>query len=221
MRPFSLLLAAAAVFSFVRADEFAFFDACAEGDAAAVSAFAKKGLDVNYADENGATPLILAARNGRVEAVGALLDAGADMELAAEYPAQVDTPLSAAVQNSASSAVVVELLLTRGAKLDGRGRDGRTALMAAAARGLDDMVSMLIVRGADIEAQKVDGTTALFWAAHAGHADVVVLLLSKGAKVDRRERMDGSMPIHFACQVIPHTNKTGPKALAASNRAAL
>ena len=66
-----------------RADEFAFFDACIEGDAVVITSLlsSKAIADVNFPDENGATPLILAARNGRVEATAALLDGGADIEL--------------------------------------------------------------------------------------------------------------------------------------------
>ncbi len=42
---------------------FAFFDACAGGDTESVrSALAAGSIDVNYPDENGATPLIIGAR---------------------------------------------------------------------------------------------------------------------------------------------------------------
>ena len=79
------------------ADEFAFFDAVIEGDGAAVSELiASDAVELDYADENGHTPLILAVRGGHVEVVGLLLDAGADIELASDYPADVDCPLSAA-----------------------------------------------------------------------------------------------------------------------------
>jgi hypothetical protein len=42
---------------------FAFFDACADGDTEPVrSALAAGLIDVNYPDENGATPLFIGAR---------------------------------------------------------------------------------------------------------------------------------------------------------------
>ena len=82
------LVAAALVFhesmiQMTRADEFAFFDACIEGDAVLITSLlsSKAIADVNFPDENGATPLILAARNGQIESTSALLDGGADIEL--------------------------------------------------------------------------------------------------------------------------------------------
>lgn len=71
-------------------DEFAFFDSCSDGDVDVNYSLMKSGnIDVNYSDENGNTPLILSAKNGHAHIVTALLDAGADIELAAAYPAQV------------------------------------------------------------------------------------------------------------------------------------
>lgn len=72
-------------------DEFAFFDACTAGDDAAILASLRTGVDPNYPDENGATPLILAVKAGQIKAAAALLDGGADIELPADYPSQVPT----------------------------------------------------------------------------------------------------------------------------------
>lgn len=51
----------------MHADEFAFFDAVSAGDTSAVSESLAAGVDPNYADEDGLTPLILAAKHGRLE----------------------------------------------------------------------------------------------------------------------------------------------------------
>ena len=78
------------IITVARGDEFAWFDACTEGDVGTVSSILSGGsMDVNYPDENGLTPMILAATHGHVGILNALLDAGADIELAANYPAQV------------------------------------------------------------------------------------------------------------------------------------
>jgi ankyrin repeat protein len=53
----------------VRADEFAFFDAVSGGDASSVGESLAAGVDPNYADEDGLTPLILAAKHGRLEVI--------------------------------------------------------------------------------------------------------------------------------------------------------
>ena len=80
-----------------------------------------------------------------MEVVGLLLDAGADIELASDYPADVDCPLSAAAGRG--DMPMLELLLGRGAKLEGSGRDGRTALMTAAAKGQVAAVRKLVSMG--------------------------------------------------------------------------
>lgn len=112
----------------------------------------------------------------------------------------MDTPLSSAAQNDHSE--IVKLLLSHGAKVDGRGRDGRSPLMAAAAKGKTSMCEYLVSRGAEVDALKFDGTSALYWAGFEGHAETVVLLLAADAKVDRTDYVDGSQPIHLAVQNV-------------------
>ena len=154
------------------ADEFEFFDACREGDAEAVKMFVDaQSMDLNYADEDGHTPLVLAVNQGHVDVVEVLVDGGADIELASDYPADVDCPLSAAASHGHLD--LVKLLLEKGASIEGRGKDGRTALMTAAAKGRLGAVVLLLDKGANVDAGKIDGTTPLFWASHGGHADVV------------------------------------------------
>lgn len=183
----------------VSADEFVFFDAVKSGDLEALNEVISLGtIDFNYADEDGNTPLITASRAGYNEVVSALANAGADLELAAEFPADVDTPLTAA--SAAGHLGVVKILLEKGALMEGPGRDGRTPLITAAAHGQYEVVKYLVDKGADVNAVKMDGTTSLSWAAYAPSADVVALLVDQGASVDVMDRVDGSQPIHFACQ---------------------
>lgn len=91
----SMLLALCHLFVPSLADEFAFFDACEAGDAEAISAALEAGtVDVNYADENGYTPLILAAKSGHLDAIDSLLNGGADVELSAVSLPQILHPLA-------------------------------------------------------------------------------------------------------------------------------
>ena len=132
---------------------------------------------------------------------------GADIELAASYPAQVDTPLSAAASFNQTGAV--KYLITHGDAVNGTGRDGRTALMTAAIKNNTAMLSFLAdEHGANVDAVKLDGTSALFWASLEGHASVVLALLQRGADVRRRDYVDGSQAIHFACQKPPASSPT-------------
>jgi ankyrin repeat protein len=55
--------------------------AAARGDAKQIAALAGGGADVNARDADGRPALVLAARSRQLEAVGALLQAGADPSL--------------------------------------------------------------------------------------------------------------------------------------------
>jgi ankyrin repeat protein len=115
-----------------------------------------------------------AARNGHAEVIGALLSAGADVEMtdAGGLP-----PLIYGVASGRMD--VVELLMRRGAKL---GRD--TVLAAAAGAANTEVVERLLADGIDVDAPGFDGVTPLASAGRAGHADMVRLLVKRGAKVD-------------------------------------
>lgn len=56
--------------------------AASRGDVAVVGELLAQGIDIDDANDYGATALVLAALNGRAEVVRALLDAGADPDLA-------------------------------------------------------------------------------------------------------------------------------------------
>ena len=84
---------------------------------------------VNETNEDGETPLHLAADNGNVKIVKLLLAFGADVN---GKDNDGSTPLHRAVQSS--SAEVVEALLAKGADIDARNSDGNTPLKAALER---------------------------------------------------------------------------------------
>lgn len=81
-----------------------------------------KGADPNIADENGVTPLTVAANLGFVDGVEALLDAGAHVD---DASATGETPLISAIHRR--DATIVELLLEHGANPDRTDNSGRSA----------------------------------------------------------------------------------------------
>jgi ankyrin repeat protein len=54
---------------------------------------------------------------------------------------------------------IAELLLEKGADVDGAGPDGRTALMMAAMFDRSEMVELLLSHGADVTRQDASGPT--------------------------------------------------------------
>jgi ankyrin repeat protein len=113
----------------------------------------------------GLTPLLLAARQGRVDAARALLDAGADIDL---VDPDRHTPLIMALSNG--HVDVAKLLIERGADVNMTDKVGQTALWAAvdlhtvpmsnrpAPREFDenetslDIIKMLLARNASVDA---------------------------------------------------------------------
>ena len=133
---------------------------------------------VNAAQPDGTTALHWAAHWNDAEAVGLLLNAGANAKAANRYGA---TPLSEAA--ALGNAAIIEQLLKAGADPNTlTTADGETVLMTAARAGNAEAVKVLLDHGADVNAKEdYRGQTALMWAAAERHADVVKLLLAHGA----------------------------------------
>jgi uncharacterized protein len=94
---------------------------------------------------------------------------------------------------------VAEYLLSQGVGVEGRGNDGRTALMVAAGAGRVDMLTFLVERGrAEVEARDGAGMTALLAAAEAGRAEAVECLIKRHrSRVDAKDDQ-GRTALHLA-----------------------
>ena len=91
---------------------------------------------------------------------------------------------------------VVQLLLGKGAALDEKDEDGRTALMYAILQGrtevvrllLDAVVKLRLEKGASLNDRDARGMTLLMHAILHGATEVVRLLLDKGAALDVKSK---------------------------------
>ncbi len=103
------------------------------------------------------SPLVIAARQGRLSAIPELIERGADPN--APSGRNGWTPLLHAIhKNQIESA---QALLEGGARVNGSCCRGMTPLIMAAGYGQADMVRMLLLRGADPWARSTGGLTAL------------------------------------------------------------
>jgi len=186
----------------------------------------KHGAVVDSREDDGWTPLMLAAQNGKLDAVKALVAAKSDVNAKAADGLPV---LHMPVQNGHHDVVkflldheadvscvhkgvsflqiaaiyghleTVRNLLQGGANPDQPLDEGRTALFAAAQYNHVAIARLLIDSGADIN-RAVDNITPLLVAAFAGSADVLAVLIEKGAAVDPVTNDRVATPLGSACQ---------------------
>jgi ankyrin repeat protein len=166
----------------------------------------KHGADLDTSTDYGESPLSIASRLGRFDAVKFLLEAGADPSPLRWTPLMMvvalgtveemrklldgTTTLDAEDRFSRTAfhlAVVVgdvckaSLLHEHRSKIDQPDNGGETALMIAADSGNLDMMRWLIDHGANLEAMNGMDCTALMIAAGAGQLESVKVLLEAGA----------------------------------------
>ena len=150
------------------------------------------GADVNTRDDEGSTPLYLAAENGRLQVVRMLLEHGANV---GAEDNQGKTPLHGAAK--AGRVEVVRMLLEHGANVGAEDNQGKTPLHGAVKDGWVEVVRMLLEHGANVGAEDNQGKTPLHGAAEDGMVEVVRMLLEHGANVGAEDNQDKT-PLHGA-----------------------
>jgi len=145
--------------------------------------------DALFLEEDGLTPLHLAAVRDSVTVATLLVLWGADIDARAESGA---TPLHWAAFSGSNR--VAERLIERGADVNARDKMGRIPLHYASNV---DVAWSLIKRGADVNARDKDGITPLHLAVREGHEDVVLILLKHGADVNAVTAQKAT-PLHVA-----------------------
>jgi ankyrin repeat protein len=167
----------------------------AQGNRRVVDLFIAAGMDVNARNRDGRAAILLAARDGRLNIIDALLAHGAavDRESQGRYEDGKTALMFAAQRGHAS---VVQRLLDAGARVNSAAYGGKTALMFASEAGHTTVVKRLLAKGADLRFSTDHGWTALLFATDGGYVDVVKELLMHGAPPDDRSR--GATPLMIA-----------------------
>ncbi|XP_018320025.1 protein fem-1 homolog CG6966 [Agrilus planipennis] len=147
----------------------------------------------------GATPLVIACRNGHYEVVQFLIEhCNADIEQTGSVTFDGETiegapPLWCAA--AAGYLELVQLLVKHGAKVNSTTRTNSTPLRAACFDGHVEIVKFLVASGADIEIANRHGHTCLMIACYKGHVHIAKYLLELNANVNRKS-VKGNTALH-------------------------
>ncbi|KAE8036871.1 hypothetical protein FH972_009504 [Carpinus fangiana] len=210
--------------STARGQETAVILAAEHDHAEVVKLLAKYGADLEILNEYRMTALSVAALEGSLNAVEALLDLRVDVNC------QEDTfqgsPLLTTCSNSYPTVTRVALaatLLDAGAHVNGgKHPSGWTPLHRAAEWSGDDVVSILLAWGADANAQELGNRwTPLKYAIEKAKTEVVRMLIESGAECDITFE-GGWTPLHFAasCQDFEITRLLLSKSVSLDNQLA-
>ncbi|PNF33258.1 Protein fem-1-like protein [Cryptotermes secundus] len=151
------------------------------------------------AKTNGATPLVMACRNGHYDVAEYLIEhCKADIEQLGSVVFDGDTiegapPLWCAA--AAGHLPVVRLLVRNGASVNSTTRTNSTPLRAACFDGHFEIVKFLVDHGADIEVANRHGHTCLMIACYKGHFRIARFLLGLDANVNRKS-VKGNTALH-------------------------
>ncbi|CEF61893.1 Ankyrin repeat and KAP P-loop domain and Ankyrin repeat-containing domain-containing protein [Strongyloides ratti] len=139
-------------------------------------------------EEDGLTPLILAAGRGFEEVANSLLKYGGSTNACDKFGS---TPLIWASRKGFLN--IVEKLLSNGCELDAVGMHGSTALMLATKGNFVNVVEKLLAHDPNVNVCDLNGQSALATAAREGYADIVELLIQSGAFVNLVDRYGNSI----------------------------
>ncbi|XP_042220132.1 transient receptor potential cation channel subfamily A member 1 homolog [Homarus americanus] len=155
--------------------------------------------DVFQQDEDGNTPLHLAAKGIYLDCCKVLL--GADNKAVNLKNKNGNSPLLLSIATGKNSTEITELLINNGSKTDATNKGKSTALHIASEKGNIETVKLLlkfdasIVRAKDAELQ-----VPLHLAARYGHCMVCEELVKGGTDLNARDER-GYTPLHWAAKM--------------------
>jgi len=159
-----------------------FLMAARNADAAALARELAAGAAVNSRNRLGESALVIVLKKDRVDLANVLIDAGADVNLAAVNGI---TPLMAAAYGGHDA--IVKRLLAKGADIRAVDRLQKNAMVYAAGEGHTEVVMTLVGAGMAPNDVYANDLTPLMWAAGFGKTATVRALLAAGADASRKD----------------------------------
>jgi formylglycine-generating enzyme required for sulfatase activity/ankyrin repeat protein len=156
--------------------ESTFFQNIKVGNMDKLSTMLDEGLNPNFRDKSGNTPLLLGVSLGNIQVVELLIKHNAKIDVSNN---QGDTAIDLAVISGNVS--MVDLLIANGVDINHQAQHGVTPLILAINTCNTNMVKSLIKRGANINLQNSKGMTPLSIAINWGNRDIILFLLENGA----------------------------------------
>lgn len=157
-----------------------------------------RGLPANEADEDGATPLLMACCYGHTSCVDALVRYKADINVQGKHGI---TPTFYTCQENKPDCL--KLLIAAGADLNkANTQDGGTPLYIACSKNNAECVRLLLENGADVNKPRIDGSTALQAAIRKKHTLCAKLCIQYGADIDMKLPPANKTPFQMAMDMV-------------------
>ena len=154
------------------------------------------GIDVNATNKKNITALMIACRNGNRDAIHALLNAGADPNIADD---DGDVWVHYAARNYQCTEIL-QATIRHGVDVNATNKENITALMIACEEGNIDVINILLNAGADPNITNADGDTCLCYAARNDCCtEVLQAIISHGIDVNTTNKKNVTA-LMIACE---------------------
>ena len=153
-----------------------------QNDVDQIAVLIKAGANVEFRDQLGNTPLIIAAQKGHTDSVRTLLKQGARVSVMNKFN---ESALMFAAGGGYTQTVAV--LLQQRANVDDKDNKGVTALMYAAREGHNEVVQQLLKARSEINATDKEGLSAYVWAEKRNQKTTMQLLAQAGATIQKKK----------------------------------
>ncbi|MDR2011000.1 MAG: ankyrin repeat domain-containing protein [Bacteroidales bacterium] len=153
----------------------------------------KDSINVDFTDDDGVTPLMLASQSGHAFTVKYLVSKGADVNLKS-YEHKI-SPLTSAAKNNHLD--IVEILYQNGADINTIDAYGRTPLHYSVAFGHIEIIKLLLSYKADPNIVDNFGVTPIRYAVEDKNDSIINLLITNNADINIVSN-DNSNLLHIA-----------------------